>query len=48
MKQSKLEESGLTGMLNERRGVEVLGTGFPAQMVDDEAEAPGYEVIPRR
>src|ERR1700729_585164 len=26
MKQSKLEESGLTGMLNERRGVEVLGT----------------------
>jgi cyclohexa-1,5-dienecarbonyl-CoA hydratase len=26
MKESKLEESGLTGMLNERRGVEVLGT----------------------
>jgi len=28
--------------------VEVLGTGFPAEMVDDEPEAPGYEVIPRR
>jgi 3-hydroxyisobutyrate dehydrogenase len=34
--------------LEQACGVEVLGTGFPAQMVDDEAEAPGYEVIPRR
>ncbi len=29
-------------------GIKVLGTGFPAQMVDDEPEAPGYEVVPRR
>ena len=29
-------------------GIEVLGTGFPAQMVDDEPEEPGYEVVPRR
>lgn len=29
-------------------GIKVLGTGFPAEMVDDEPEAPGYEVVPRR
>ena len=29
-------------------GVKVLGTGFPAEMIDDEPEAPGYEVVPRR
>jgi 3-hydroxyisobutyrate dehydrogenase len=34
--------------LEQACGVDVLGTGFPAQMVDDEPEAPGYEVIPRR
>jgi 3-hydroxyisobutyrate dehydrogenase len=25
-----------------------LGTGFPADMVDDEPEEPGYEVVPKR
>jgi len=34
--------------LEQACGVEVLGTGFPAQMVDVEPEASGYEVIPRR
>ena len=29
-------------------GIKVLGTGFPAEMVDDEPEAPGYEVVPKR
>jgi 3-hydroxyisobutyrate dehydrogenase len=29
-------------------GLKVLGTGFPADMVDDEPEEPGYEVVPRR
>ncbi len=29
-------------------GLKVLGTGFPDEMVDDEPEEPGYEVIPRR
>ena len=29
-------------------GLKVLGTGFPADMVDDEPEEPGYEVIPPR
>lgn len=31
--------------LEEAAGVKVLGRGFPAQMVDDEPEEPGYEVI---
>jgi 3-hydroxyisobutyrate dehydrogenase len=34
--------------LEEPMGVKVLGTAFPAEMVDDEPEAPGYEVVPRR
>ena len=29
-------------------GIKVLGSGFPAEMVDDEPEEPGYEVVPRR
>lgn len=29
-------------------GIRVLGDGFPADIVDDEPEAPGYEVVPRR
>ena len=29
-------------------GIRVSGTGFPAEMVDDEPEEPGYEVVPRR
>lgn len=33
--------------LEEACGVKVLGKGFPAEMVDDEPEAPGYEVNPQ-
>jgi 3-hydroxyisobutyrate dehydrogenase len=29
-------------------GLRVLGTGFPAEMIDDEPEAPGYEVVSSR
>lgn len=29
-------------------GVKVLGQGFPAEMVDDEPEEPGYEVVAKR
>jgi 3-hydroxyisobutyrate dehydrogenase len=32
--------------LEEANAVEILAPGFPAQMVDDEPEEPGYEVIP--
>jgi 3-hydroxyisobutyrate dehydrogenase len=34
--------------LEEPMGVKVLGQGFPAEMVDDEPEEPGYEVVARR
>jgi 3-hydroxyisobutyrate dehydrogenase len=32
--------------LEQACGVQVLGEGFPAQMVDDEPETAGYEVRP--
>ena len=33
--------------LEDACGIRVLGEGFPAQMVDDEPEAAGFEVKPR-
>ena len=33
--------------LEEATGLSILAPGFPARMIDDEPEAPGYEVIPR-
>ena len=33
--------------LEERADVNVLGFGFPAEMVDDEPEEQGYEVVIR-
>ena len=32
--------------LEDATGLEILAPGFPAEMVDDEPEAPGHEVIP--
>ena len=32
--------------LEEATGLQILAPGFPAEMVDDEPEAPGHEVIP--
>ena len=29
-------------------GIKVLGDGFPTDMIDDEPEEPGYEVVPKR
>lgn len=34
--------------LEEATGLDVRAPGFPAEMVDDEPEEPGYEVIPNR
>jgi len=34
--------------LEEATGADVRAPGFPAEMVDDEAEEPGYEVVVRR
>ena len=33
--------------LEDACGIQVLGEGFPAQLVDDEPEAPGYEIQPK-
>ncbi len=34
--------------LEEATGLDVTSPGFPAEMLDDEPEAPGYEVVPYR
>ena len=34
--------------LEEATGVSVMAPGFPAQMIDDEPEAPGREVVVAR
>jgi 3-hydroxyisobutyrate dehydrogenase len=34
--------------LEDSTGLSVLGEGFPADIVDDEPEEPGGEVVPRR
>jgi len=33
--------------LEEATGQQILAPGFPAEMVDDEPEEPGYEVVPK-
>jgi 3-hydroxyisobutyrate dehydrogenase len=34
--------------LEEATGLDILAPGFPPEMVDDEPEEAGYEVIPNR
>ena len=33
--------------LEDATGLSILAPGFPAQMIDDEPEEPGYEIIPK-
>ena len=33
--------------LEDKTGLSILADGFPAEMLDDEPEEPGYEVVPR-
>ena len=33
--------------LEDATGLAILAPGFPARMIDDEPEAPGYEVVPK-
>ena len=33
--------------LEEATGLDILAPGFPAEMIDDEPEEPGYEVVPQ-
>ena len=39
--------SNIIRRLEDTTGLGILADGFPAEMLDDEPEAPGYEVIPR-
>ena len=34
--------------LEEATGLTIIAPGFPAEMVDDEPEAPGYEIVPNK
>ena len=34
--------------LEEVTGLDITAPGFPAEMIDDEPEEPGYEVVPPR
>lgn len=34
--------------LEDATGLSIVAPGFPAEMIDDEPEEPGYEVIPKR
>lgn len=34
--------------LEEATGLDITAPGFPAELLDDEPEEPGYEVVPRR
>jgi 3-hydroxyisobutyrate dehydrogenase len=34
--------------LEEPTGLSILAPGFPAELVDDEPEEPGYEIVPPR
>jgi len=39
--------SNIIRRLEDACGIRIIADGFPANLVDDEPEAPGYEVIPR-
>ena len=44
----KIKIVGVIRRLEEASGLEIRAPGFPAEMLDDEPEEPGYEVIVRR
>ena len=43
---SRAWSSGIVKLLEDACGVDLRAPGFPAEIVDDEPEAPGYEVTP--
>ena len=43
---SRAWSSGIVRILEDACGVELRAPGFPAELVDDEPEEPGYEVTP--
>jgi 3-hydroxyisobutyrate dehydrogenase len=45
---ARAQSDDIIRRLEEATGANIRAPGFPAGMVDDEPEEPGYEVIPRR
>ena len=42
----RLEEQEEIRRLEEATGLDIRAAGFPAEILDDEPEEPGYEVVP--
>jgi 3-hydroxyisobutyrate dehydrogenase len=45
---ARAQSDDIIRRLEEATGADIRAPSFPAGMVDDEPEEPGYEVIPRR
>jgi 3-hydroxyisobutyrate dehydrogenase len=45
---ARAQSDDIIRRLEEATGADIRAPGFPAEMVDDEPEEPGYEVVPRR
>jgi 3-hydroxyisobutyrate dehydrogenase len=45
---ARAQSDDIIRRLEEATGLDITAPGFPAEMVDDEPEEPGYEVLPRR
>ena len=44
----RAQSDDIVKRLEEATGLDITAPGFPAEMIDDEPEEPGYEVIPNR
>ncbi len=44
----RAQSDDIIGRLEEATGLDIRAPGFPPEMVDDEPEEPGYEVVPNR
>ncbi len=45
---ARAQSDDIIRRLEEATGLDITAPGFPAEMVDDEPEEPGYEVVPNR
>jgi 3-hydroxyisobutyrate dehydrogenase len=45
---ARAQSDDIIRRLEEATGTDIRAPGFPAEMLDDEPEEPGYEVVPNR
>ena len=45
---ARAQSDDIIRRLEEATGLDITAPGFPTEMVDDEPEEPGYEVVPKR